>query len=64
MFFLSLLQKNYIKEGTIKMMRLDEEILMNFFREHANVTVNIVSDGISFCLQLQIALHPKLKLAI
>jgi hypothetical protein len=28
------------------------------------VTVNIVSDGISFCLQLQIALHPKLKLAI
>jgi exocyst complex component 3 len=33
-----LTQKNYIKEGTIKMMRLDEEILMNFFREHANVT--------------------------
>lgn len=26
-------------------MRLDEEVLMDFFREHINVTVSIVSAG-------------------
>ncbi|AQK74947.1 Exocyst complex component SEC6 [Zea mays] len=31
-------QKNYIKEETIERMRLDEEVLMDFFREHINVT--------------------------
>nr|CAB3451093.1 unnamed protein product [Digitaria exilis] len=31
-------QKNYIKEDTIERMRLDEEVLMDFFREHINVT--------------------------
>ncbi|XP_008679306.1 exocyst complex component SEC6 isoform X3 [Zea mays] len=31
-------QKNYIKEETIERMRLDEEKLMDFFREHVNVT--------------------------
>ncbi|GJM86850.1 hypothetical protein PR202_ga02748 [Eleusine coracana subsp. coracana] len=33
-----LTQKNYIKEETIERMRLDEEVLMDFFREHVNVT--------------------------
>ncbi|XP_062222006.1 exocyst complex component SEC6-like isoform X1 [Phragmites australis] len=33
-----LTQKNYIKEETIERMRLDEEMLMDFFREHINVT--------------------------
>ncbi|KAK3155290.1 hypothetical protein QOZ80_2BG0201290 [Eleusine coracana subsp. coracana] len=33
-----LTQKNYIKEKTIKRMRLDEEMLMNFFKDHVNVT--------------------------
>jgi hypothetical protein len=64
MFFILLLQKNYIKEDTIERMRLDEEVLMDFFREHINVTVSLVSEGSLFCLQLQIALHSKLKLAI
>ncbi|OEL17310.1 Exocyst complex component SEC6 [Dichanthelium oligosanthes] len=31
-------QKNYIKEETIERMRLDEEVLMDFFRENINVT--------------------------
>ncbi|RLN08636.1 exocyst complex component SEC6 isoform X2 [Panicum miliaceum] len=31
-------QKSYIKEETIERMRLDEEVLMDFFREHINVT--------------------------
>jgi hypothetical protein len=30
-------------------MRLDEEKLMDFFREHVNVTVSIVSARILFC---------------
>ncbi|KAF6175649.1 hypothetical protein GIB67_022651 [Kingdonia uniflora] len=33
-----LTQRNYIKEETIERMRLDEEVLMDFFREHINVT--------------------------
>ncbi|KAF3329233.1 exocyst complex component SEC6 isoform X1 [Carex littledalei] len=33
-----LTQKNYIREETIDRMRLDEEVLMDFFREHINVT--------------------------
>nr|CAB3448103.1 unnamed protein product [Digitaria exilis]CAB3504559.1 unnamed protein product [Digitaria exilis] len=35
-------QKNYIKEDTIERMRLDEEVLMDFFREHINVTPEVV----------------------
>ncbi|KAL6912129.1 hypothetical protein ACP4OV_000934 [Aristida adscensionis] len=31
-------QKTHIKEETIERMRLDEEVLMDFFREHINVT--------------------------
>uniref|UniRef100_M8CE14 Uncharacterized protein n=1 Tax=Aegilops tauschii TaxID=37682 RepID=M8CE14_AEGTA len=31
-------QKNYIKEETVERMRLDEEVLMDFFREHTSVT--------------------------
>ncbi|KAI3717982.1 hypothetical protein L1987_69948 [Smallanthus sonchifolius] len=30
-------QKNYIKEETIERMRLDEEVLMDFFKEHTGV---------------------------
>lgn len=33
-----LTQKNYIKEETIERMRLDEEVLMDFFREYISVT--------------------------
>uniref|UniRef100_A0A0E0NL10 Uncharacterized protein n=1 Tax=Oryza rufipogon TaxID=4529 RepID=A0A0E0NL10_ORYRU len=33
-----LTQKGHIKEETIERMRLDEEVLMDFFREHINVT--------------------------
>ncbi|KAL5208881.1 hypothetical protein ABZP36_033316 [Zizania latifolia] len=33
-----LTQKNHVKEETIERMRLDEEVLMDFFREHINVT--------------------------
>jgi exocyst complex component 3 len=43
-------QKNYIKEETVERMRLDEEVLMDFFREYTNVTVNILIAG-SFVLQ-------------
>lgn len=44
-----LTQRNYIKEETIERMRLDEEVLMDFFREYINVTkvenrVRILSD--------------------
>ncbi|CAM8878167.1 unnamed protein product [Rhodiola kirilowii] len=44
-----LTQKNYIKEETIERMRLDEEVIMDFFREFINVTkvesrVRILSD--------------------
>ncbi|KAI3930703.1 hypothetical protein MKX01_037149 [Papaver californicum] len=44
-----LTQKNYIKEETIERMRLDEEVLMDFFREYINVAkvenrVGILSD--------------------
>ncbi|KAF9613927.1 hypothetical protein IFM89_013174 [Coptis chinensis] len=33
-----LTQRNYIKEETIERMRLDEEVLMDFFREYINVS--------------------------
>ncbi|WOL17149.1 exocyst complex component SEC6 [Canna indica] len=33
-----LTQKNYIREETIERMRLDEEVIMDFFREHLSVT--------------------------
>ncbi|KAJ4763491.1 Exocyst complex component SEC6 [Rhynchospora pubera] len=33
-----LTQKNYIREETIERMRVDEEVLVDFFREHINVT--------------------------
>ncbi|KAL2930828.1 Exocyst complex component SEC6 [Bienertia sinuspersici] len=44
-----LLQKNHIKEETIERMRLDEEVLMDFFREYISVSkvenrVRILSD--------------------
>ncbi|XP_073226473.1 exocyst complex component SEC6 isoform X2 [Cicer arietinum] len=44
-----LTQKNYIKEETIERMRLDEEVIMDFFREHISVSkvenrVSILSD--------------------
>ncbi|KAK6938208.1 Exocyst complex component EXOC3/Sec6 [Dillenia turbinata] len=42
-------QKNYIKEETIERMRLDEEVIMDFFREYISVTkvenrIRIMSD--------------------
>ncbi|KAK6940100.1 Exocyst complex component EXOC3/Sec6 [Dillenia turbinata] len=42
-------QKNYIKEETIERMRLDEEVVMDFFREYISVTkvenrIRIMSD--------------------
>ncbi|CAK9313314.1 unnamed protein product [Citrullus colocynthis] len=44
-----LTQKNYIKEETIERMRLDEEVLMDFFREYISISkvesrVRILSD--------------------
>ncbi|KAH7524940.1 hypothetical protein FEM48_Zijuj06G0172500 [Ziziphus jujuba var. spinosa] len=44
-----LVQRNYIKEETIERMRLDEEVLMDFFREYISVSkvenrVRILSD--------------------
>ncbi|KAL3640785.1 SNARE-binding exocyst subunit S6 [Castilleja foliolosa] len=33
-----LVQKNYIKEDTIERMKLDEEVLMDFFREYISVS--------------------------
>lgn len=44
-----LTQKNYVKEETIERMRLDEEVLMDFFREYVSVSkvesrVRILSD--------------------
>lgn len=44
-----LMQKNYIKEETIERMRLDEDVIMDFFREYINVSkvenrVRILSD--------------------
>ncbi|CAA7405804.1 unnamed protein product [Spirodela intermedia] len=33
-----LTQKTYIKEETIERMRLDEEVLMDFFRDHINIS--------------------------
>ncbi|CAI0411361.1 unnamed protein product [Linum tenue] len=44
-----MMQKNYIKEETIERMRLDEEVIMDFFREYVSVSkvenrVRIMSD--------------------
>ncbi|XP_034701775.1 exocyst complex component SEC6-like isoform X1 [Vitis riparia] len=44
-----LTQRNYIKEETIERMRLDEEVILDFFREYINVSkvenrVRILSD--------------------
>ncbi|XP_057485412.1 exocyst complex component SEC6-like isoform X2 [Actinidia eriantha] len=44
-----LTQKNYVKEETIERMRLDEEVIMDFFREYISVSkvenrVRILSD--------------------
>ncbi|KAI4352812.1 hypothetical protein L6164_007030 [Bauhinia variegata] len=44
-----LTQKNYIKEETIERMRLDEEVIMDFFREYISVSkvesrVTVLSD--------------------
>ncbi|KAK4791517.1 hypothetical protein SAY86_031930 [Trapa natans] len=44
-----LIQRNYIKEETIERMRLDEEVLMDFFREYISVSkvenrIRILSD--------------------
>ncbi|XP_042514334.1 exocyst complex component SEC6 [Macadamia integrifolia] len=44
-----LIQRNYIKEETIERMRLDEEVIMDFFRDYINVSkienrVRILSD--------------------
>ncbi|KAG5070942.1 hypothetical protein JHK86_006153 [Glycine max] len=39
-----LTQKNYIKEETIERMRLDEEVIMDFFREHISVSVSYLLD--------------------
>ncbi|XP_058096627.1 exocyst complex component SEC6-like isoform X2 [Magnolia sinica] len=44
-----LTQRNYIKEETIERMRLDEEVIVDFFREYINVTkvenrVRVLSD--------------------
>jgi len=41
------LQKNYIKEETIERMRLDEEVIMDFFREHISVSVSYLLDILS-----------------
>lgn len=35
-----LLQKNHIKEETIERMRLDEEVIVDFFREYISVSVS------------------------
>ena len=41
-------QKNYIKEETIERMRLDEEVLIDLFREYISVSVcSLTSDMIS-----------------
>ncbi|XXG63889.1 hypothetical protein AAC387_Pa05g1979 [Persea americana] len=44
-----LTQRNYIKEETIERMRLDEEVIMDFFREYINVSkvenrIRVLSD--------------------
>lgn len=37
---MSSLQKSYIKEETIERMKLDEEVLIDFFREYISVSVS------------------------
>lgn len=36
------LQKNYIKEETIERMKLDEEVLIDFFREYISSSVSLL----------------------
>lgn len=33
-------QKNYIQENTLERMKLDEEVIMDFFREYISVSVS------------------------
>ncbi|XP_076894272.1 exocyst complex component SEC6-like [Bidens hawaiensis] len=44
-------QKNYIKEETIERMRLDEEVLMDFFREY--ISVNKVENRLRILVDLR-----------
>ncbi|KAK9072168.1 hypothetical protein SSX86_008600 [Deinandra increscens subsp. villosa] len=44
-------QKNYIKEETIERMRLDEEVLMDFFREY--ISVNKVENRLRILIDLR-----------
>ncbi|KAK1435514.1 hypothetical protein QVD17_01279 [Tagetes erecta] len=44
-------QKNYIKEETIERMRLDEEVIMDFFREH--IAVNRVENKLRILSDLR-----------
>ncbi|KAE9448054.1 hypothetical protein C3L33_20077, partial [Rhododendron williamsianum] len=44
-------QKNYIKEETIERMRLDEEVIMDFFREY--ITVSKVENRVSILSDLR-----------
>ncbi|KAK9072167.1 hypothetical protein SSX86_008599 [Deinandra increscens subsp. villosa] len=44
-------QKNYIKEETIERMRLDEEVIMDFFREH--IAVNKVENKLRILSDLR-----------
>ncbi|XP_071701664.1 exocyst complex component SEC6 [Rutidosis leptorrhynchoides] len=44
-------QKNYIKEETIERMRLDEEVLMDFFREY--ISVNKVENRLKILIDLR-----------
>ncbi|KAH7568137.1 hypothetical protein JRO89_XS07G0245600 [Xanthoceras sorbifolium] len=46
-----LTQKNYIKEETIERMRLDEEVIMDFFREY--ISVNKVENRIKILSDLR-----------
>ncbi|KAF7144185.1 hypothetical protein RHSIM_Rhsim05G0166700 [Rhododendron simsii] len=46
-----LTQKNYIKEETIERMRLDEEVIMDFFREY--ITVSKVENRVSILSDLR-----------
>ncbi|KAI3505049.1 hypothetical protein L1887_26918 [Cichorium endivia] len=46
-----LAQKNYIKEETIERMRLDEEVLMDFFREY--ISVNKVENRLRILIDLR-----------
>lgn len=60
------MQKNYIKEETIERMRLDEEVLMDFFREYLSVSVSsdpyvytfsIYCNPVSFVYEIVISIY-------